>query len=624
MLLLTGKYCIPFFANLFNMNYTFSINNYFKILVLECMMLIVYFLHKKKICVNNINVIVRSLKKIPYVFLNTQKSWKKNILHTIMFILGLGFTIMPHYMSQLKSYLPSTNLVWTYHYLTSIIIEQGTIPDTIYLYGKPAAYIATYIGYNLISSFIYAILKCSDVYFLKIMPYMIILLSFIFALAFCNKFLNYHLSVLCVTVIFNMKLFIYKFTAYRTEAVALVFMFASLWMISKFLFEKPNRKMKILMGITISLVSVTNASILLVVMSMVASILIINIKKNKNTRSAILNIIFLLIITMLITSITFFLSVGRIPIITSLISTRTRNTTGNSEDYTWGFIKTLYPSRNSEPRFNQYLPTYVYRDLKDNFIIHLSIILVSLFIYFFSKENIRDNILTFYLFSTFITIISILFYIFYDNYVPARSGFQRVFPYNYIVITMILFFIVSRMPNINMIINKRVRTRLYYKNFIAIMMLQIVFTNNVSFLQGNHMTGMSYTGYTSLLWLRNNTAPSNSIIISNEWVDGATIAISHRIFLNDGDAPYLKTTELPSIIKKIEEVRNFYKNPIYNKDVLDKYKVTHVFLSYNKTLRGIKLLKDEEIRESQFESVGLKLIVMFDNIKIYEVIQEPW
>jgi len=604
MLVLTGNYAIPYILKILNIKYNFSLRYFFILLFVEFLLIFFIFYNKKKY----INMITYS---------KITSNYKKDILCLIFIIIGISIIFIPHLYYEIKNDQPASSIVWGYHHLTLLFINNNEFPKDMYLYGDYIEFDTEYIGYNLFSGALYLTLNIPDNIFLKSMSIFSIIFSSIFAISFFNQLIRFPYCLITVIILFYMRLFIYKFSAYRTESLAILFMFISLWIIYKAI-NNQNYKLLIIGSLITSMISIINASIILVFISIIISLVIIKLIFENKKYIYIKYTLNLFILILIISSFLFYLSVGNIPIINTLIE-KNKYDIINFEDPTWNFIRTMFPYYPDKPLFPHYLPNYFYNDLINNNLIIIFIFIVS-GIQAIYKKSTRNIIMFLYIFTIFITIISIFFYKRYDTYVPARSGFQRIFPYIYIPLSFMPVIIIYNFNNIifNIKINKY-NIKLSYKLFILLLIFIIVYQYNFRFIKLNHNPSITNNGYKALLWFQKNTDPETTVIITNEWTGGSSFGISRRNILNDGDSPYLRPEKLPDVINLIENVRKFYKDPLEYKNLLLNYNVTHVLVSYNNALNGIKLLSDVEIAEHEFTEINLNLIINYKNIKIYKI-----
>lgn len=610
MFVLTGRFTLPYFARLLGVSFGFSLINFYILLIIEVSVLTA-FQYK------NFNLLINIYKRFKDNFKTLGILLRRSIIGLFIILLGLMLIVTPHALALSRYEQPATALVWYYHHLTVSALENRVFPETMCLYGKTVNFDSTYVGYNLLSGAFYSIIDCDDTIYLKWMTLFSIVISFVFALAFFNRLVPFPFSLAGVVIVLSTKLFIYKLATFRTEALAICFMFASLWIIHKAI-SIDDDKLLAVGGATIAIGSTINSSISFVNISMILSIIIIKSLFDRRIFYYLRKIAILFLVSLLITITLFFLSVGKIPVIGTIL-VQGKNIMHVSGDPTWEFRRVLNPELTTEPSFPDYMPYYVYKDFLDNSYLILLILLSSIVGLWKTDENKRKIILSLQLFTAFLFFISIFFYKYYNTYVPARVGFSRVFPYIYISLSLMPVVVLKSLPNIAVFSKRFNRTiRIHYKPIILISLIFIVIFNNLPFLEACYGSGVTSSGYQALVWLRENTDLNSTTILTNEWTNGAAIGISGRNFLNDGDAPYLRPHELPSINSLIVEVGEFYRNPQENIDLLEKKKVTHVMVSYGRALRGIRLLNDNEISEPLLWGIGLRLVYDLGSIKIFD------
>jgi len=531
-----------------------------------------------------------------------------------LIILTAVVLIYPHLTIVLDSNMPTTTLVWAYHNGAKELLQEGSIPETTYLYGERIPFKGDYIAYDVISSALYALLGLDDVTYLILMTFITMVLTFSFTLAAFTLLLDYPYSLGVTALLMFSKLFIYKLSTFRTEAFSMCFLFMSLWLAIKAI-EAKDSKLMVLAGFTEAISTTANGAIVLVGISFMFAYTLSKTIVEKRGINAIKSFIMINIVAVLVAVSIFILSVQRVPIIESLTKTNVQFET----DPTTDFLFSLNPSSGrKEAFFLGYIPDYLDRDLRNS----SSMILLGIFLsglVFWQHRDLRKILLAASLFAVFVFSVGLFFAYYYETYVPARSGFQRVFPYVYMSLAFVPFVILRSLPKISIKFGSNQIWRIHYRPVLAVGVISVVLLLNLPFVSDVHKSKISNEGYLALRWISENTDPDSTILLTNEWTNGGTRGAANRKVLDDGDAPYLRTGAVERISRLINDTRAFYMNPKDNYSLLKEYNVTHVIMSFNNCLGGIYITPGSELSESQFLEIGLRKVLDSKNIRIYEV-----
>lgn len=607
VLLLTGRYAIPLIGRAVGVSVRYSTSDLAVLLGVEVILAVSGLLVQWRHTSSRSDVHLRR----PYWLMRFHKPARATLRNVAITAGALILVLGPQVMQLASRGMPATSLVWYYHGLTKSIIGAGGFPTQMMEYGGTAPFDATYVGYNVISIFFYSALGLGDINFLMLMTVLVTAISFVFAVAFFETLIPFPYAVGATTAIFSMKLFIFKLATFRTEALAICLMFMGLWLFQKSV-EHKDKGLLLLAGLVLGAQVSTNASNATVGIALVLSILLADFFLRRKTLS-FRPFVFFLAIGVVAAVAAFGLAVGELPVLSSL----SPHFQTLVSDPTWGFLQAIHEASTASPSFPaDYMPGYFLGDVLNNLVpifILATLGILSLLIWGPSR---RLTLMTIF-FVSLLYLAGSYFFFTSPTYVPARSGFQRIFPYIYIGFGFLPFAILTSLPNVRARLGRGLSVTVPYKQIIAVAIVACVFVGNLSFITSSYQSNVTMEGYDGLVWLRNNTSPS-SIFVVNQWASGAALSISQRNCLDDGDAPYLRTSALPGVNSLLQRVTSFYAEPQDNLALLADYNVTYVMVSLQNSLSGPSLVPTSVINEPLMMGLGMRQVYDTGNIQIFQ------
>lgn len=603
VLVLAGRYSLPFFGGAVGVPVAYSVQGMGILALVELLLALLAFSRSRPFSLRSAaGSFARGVRRVPL-------PGRRAGLRASLTLGASSLIIGPQLWELASQGMPTTDLVWAYHALTQELLSLGVFPTTMLEYGSVVPFNATYVGYNLLGAFFYSVLGLNDVTFLMVMTVVVTALTFAFALAFFDTLVPFPYALGTTTLLMSMKLFIYKMSTFRTEALAVCFMFMALWLSREGVRRSDNR-LTMIGGLALAAQVTTDAAIAAVGLSMLTSITLADLLLKRSARG-VRPLLLFCATGVLATLAVFGLAVGEIPVVSSLAPHFQAGS-----DPTWGFLQALGLVHAAAPSFPaDYMPGYLLLDVRDNLPFLAALSLAGLLVLWFRK-NSRREILSMILFVSLITLIGVAFFSSSHAYVPGRSGFQRVFPYVYVAFAFTPFVILKSLPRLGIRSGPGRPAELPYKQVCALAIIGLVFLGNAGYMRAVYNTSMPAQGYQAMVWLRNNTS-SNATFITNEWASGAAAAISQRSCLDDGDAPYLRTGAVTAVNSLIEQSKDFFLQPQANLQFLREHNVSYVVYSMNRALGGVPLAPESEANGSLFLALGFHVVYESSNIWIY-------
>lgn len=593
MVSLTGLYAFPYILSIMGINIAFNLTTLIALLSFEILIL------------SYINYRNDELK---HFFSIKNKLYNIHLDDKYILVLaGLVISVFPHIYYVITNSLPATSIVWTYHSLTKSIINNGGVSDTSYAYGMFFESSNTYISYQLLSSHIFKILNLSDVNFLRFMSIFNPLFSYFLIYFTYKNMLKHPYDVAATTITMLMRLFIFKLATHKSESLSIVTLFIAYWISIKG-HRSNNRKLMILGGLCIAVNISTNAAIALAGVCLLGAI---SLSEAIFSRSLVplFKTMKIGIVALICVLLIFTLASGKVPLVESFADPDSYSV---EEDPSWEFIRILYPDSPETPSFSNYMPRYFQSEMLNQMNNLVYLFLASISTFLFIKRS-REKLLSVLLFELALLAVGLFFYVFYDTYVPEKSGFNRVFPYSYMAISILAVTLIETLPDLTLQIEKRVKFS--YKQLVIVAFILLLFNYNSGFIRSNHIVSVTQEGYESMLWLKDNSSP-DSVLLTNEWTNGAISGMSERRVLDDGDAPYLRMDAVDNVGYILQETRAFYENPSLDSQLLHEYNVTHVILSIGRAFRAKELV---EGNPETFEEAGFFPVYIGENIIIYKI-----
>jgi len=590
MIFLTGVNTLPYILSLLNIKQSVNINQIIKMIIIESIVF------SKKTIPNDIKI------KLTINY--------KPKLSDLTILFGLGLSVVPHIYYVLKNNMPATAIVWAYNSLTKTILSDGVIPLTRYSYGEISKIGGTYISYNLISALINMTLNLNDINFLRFMSIINPLFTFFFIYYMYKNLLKPPYDVAAATLTMMMKLFIFKLATHKAESFSIFTLFLAYW-ITLIGYKNKDKFYSILGGIWIGVNASTNAAIALVGVCILGAVTLVDTLYEKDIKPIKWSMGIGLVALVSVICI-FSFSTGKIPVINSLIDTEPVVTT--DIDLSWEFVRILNPEAPDTPNFERYMPGYFRKEMINNWKFLGILFVISITSTILLRRS-RKNMLTLLLAELALLCVSLFFFFYYDTYVPQKSGFNRVLPYTYMILSLLPVTILQDLPDIRLKLTKKIK--LSYKWIVLVILLLSIYNYNAGYLRNNHRPAISQDAYDSMVWIRENT-PKDAILLTNEWTNGAISGIGERNVLNDGDAPYLRMDVVEHVGYLFDETRAFYTNPEIDNVLLSEYNVSYVILSMNKAFRSNELVTSTP---QKFRNAGFRPVFRSDTVIIYRVRQ---